>query len=85
MKTSLNNTLLQQFRLELYQSFAARADALLELIDALASTTTARSVAELSLEACFLRQYSSLYAAIDQFFQAAKARQAADTGTVIDL
>jgi len=62
-------THMKQFRSELYQSFAYRADALMELIDALSSATTARSVVELSLEACFLRQYSSVYTAIDKFFQ----------------
>jgi hypothetical protein len=58
------------FRSELYQSFAYDADALMELIDALSSTTTARSVVELSLGACFRRQYSSVYTAINKFFQA---------------
>ncbi len=71
-------THMKQFRSELYQSFAYRADALMELIDALSSTTTARSVVELSLEACFLRQYSSVYTAIDKFFQVTDASKATE-------
>ena len=41
---------LKQFRQELYEAFDHRADALMELLDALSSTPNARSVAELSLE-----------------------------------
>jgi hypothetical protein len=61
------NTPLEQFREQVYQSFTECADALVDLMDALCSQTAARSVAELSLEACFRREYSSLYKAIDQF------------------
>jgi len=64
-------TQLEQFRKQLYQSFARYADSLMDLLDALSSQTTARSVAELSLEGCFQREYSSLYKAIAGFFEGA--------------
>jgi hypothetical protein len=61
---------LDQFRLDLYEYFPYRRDALLDLIDALASNTFARSVIELSLSPLFRREHSSLPDAIDNFFQA---------------
>jgi hypothetical protein len=61
---------LEQFRLDLYDLLAYRPDALLDLIDALASNTFARSVVELSLSVLFRRGHSSLPDAIDNFFQA---------------
>ena len=69
---------LEQFRQELYQTFDLRADALMELVDALSSTTNARSVVELSLSPFFRRQYSSVHDAIAHLFvpsEAAKATQ----------
>lgn len=72
-----NKTPLEQFRQALYQSFKYCADATMDLLDALASQTSARSVAELSLEPVFRREYSSLYAAIDGFFQPAEGEEAA--------
>ena len=74
MKTK---TSLEQFREELYQIFGCYPDATMELLDALASQTHARSVAELSLEAMFPREYSSVYKAIAHFFQASEAAKAA--------
>lgn len=53
-----------QFRKQVYQNFNKRPDCLMELIDALSSNTNARSVAELSLEANFRREYSTLYKGI---------------------
>lgn len=67
---------LKQFRQEIYQAFEARADATMGLIDALSSDTSARSVAELSLRPCFRFSYSSLYDAIDTFYQADEAEKA---------
>lgn len=61
---------LEQFRLELYEVMSHRRDALLDLIDAVASNTFARSVIELSLSPLFRRQYSSVPDALDNFFQA---------------
>jgi len=60
---------LKQFRQELYEAFDHRADALMELLDALSSTPHARSVAELSLSPFFHRGYGSAYDAIAHLFQ----------------
>lgn len=60
-----NQTQLEQFREQVYQSFPRCADALLELLGALCSQASARSVAELSLEPPFRRTYNSVYRAID--------------------
>lgn len=60
-------TQLEQFREKVYQSFGLAADTLMDLVDTLSGQIHARSVAELSLEAGFRREYSSLYKAIDQF------------------
>ena len=69
-------TTLQQFRQQLYNFFPHRADALLELLDALASNTHARSVVELSLSPLFHREYSSVYAAIEHLFVPSKPEKA---------
>ena len=66
----------EQFREQVYQSFSHCADSSMDLVDALCSQTAARSVAELSLEACFRRTYSSVYAAIDAFFEATEPKKA---------
>ena len=60
--------LLEQFRQELIDSFDKRADALMNLIDAICSNTHAKSIAELSLNPICRYQYASIYDAIDQFF-----------------
>ena len=69
---------LTQFRSELYESLPYRADALLDLIDALASNTTARSAIELSLNPLFRRQHNSLPDAIDNYFQASEPDEAVE-------
>lgn len=61
-------TQLEQFRQQLYESFPGRADALMDLLDALSSNTTARSVVELSLSPLFRQGYGSVYTAIHSFF-----------------
>ena len=61
---------LEQFRQELYEVFDHRADALIELLDALSSTPNAQSVAELSLSPFFRRGYGSVYDAMACLFQA---------------
>ena len=61
---------LAQFRLDLYQALPYRRDTLLDLLDALSSNTTARSVVELSLSPFFRRTYSSITDGIGHFFQA---------------
>lgn len=68
---------LEQFRRQVYYSFDQRADATMDLMDALASNTMARSVVELSLSPSFRREYSSVYDAIDHFFEASDPEQAA--------
>jgi len=67
---------LKQFRQELYEAFDLRADALMELIDALSSTPHARSVVELSLSSFFRREYSSVHDAIACLFQPSGPAQA---------
>lgn len=67
---------LSEFRKELYQSFPYRADAILDLIDALASNGSAKSPAELSLNSQFQRQYGSLYRAVDKFFNSTDPQKA---------
>jgi hypothetical protein len=51
----------RQFRTEVYGTFHRRADAVFDLIDALACDTQARSPVELSLSPFFRQQYASLY------------------------
>lgn len=56
---------LKQFRTRLYQSLPRRADATMDLIDALAANTTGRTVVELSLSPHFRRRHASVHDAID--------------------
>ena len=65
MDITLSQKQLTQFRLELYQNFNKQADTLLELVDALSSTPTAKSVVELSQSGCFRRSYSTIFKAIE--------------------
>ncbi len=58
----------EDFRHEVYGWFSHRQDALMDLLDALSSTTTARSVVELSLSPLFRRAYCSVYDAIAHLF-----------------
>jgi hypothetical protein len=67
MKTHTCTTALVQFRQKLYQNFTNRADTLMELVDALCSNTSARSVVEYSLTPCFRRTYSTLYKALAEW------------------
>ncbi len=57
----------EQFREKLYQSFNYRRDTVMELVDAIAANTTARSPVELSLSPLFRREYSALYKGIQEF------------------
>jgi hypothetical protein len=61
MKTTSQSS---QFWQQVYQNFTKRADACKDLVDALSSNTGAKSVVELSLEACFRRDHTSLFKAI---------------------
>ena len=56
----------KQFRDKLYQSFDYRRDTLMDLVDAIAANTTARSPVELSLSSLFRREYSALYKGIQE-------------------
>ena len=58
---------LRQYRESIYQSFEYRADAIMDLLDALSSNISANSVVELSLNPLYLRNYSSVEKSIDQF------------------
>ncbi len=58
-------TQLLGFRQELRAHFTSRKDAIMNLIDALASNTAAKSIAELSLNPIFDYQYASVYDAIN--------------------
>ncbi len=66
---------LKQFRKEVYQSAEKSADALMNLLDALSGQTNARSIAELSMEPSFQREYGSVYQAIGDFLADGKKRQ----------
>ena len=68
----------QQFRQKLYQSFKHRRDSLMDLLDALASNLSARSIAELSLNPLFRRDYSALYKALEQFFSPSSLEKAVE-------
>src|SRR6266508_3839958 len=67
MHTQPCTTALVQFRQKLYQNFTNRADTLLDLVDALCSNGSARSVVEYSLTPCFRRTYSTLYKALAEW------------------
>ena len=63
---------LRYFRDELYLLFPQRADAIMDLIDAISSNTIAASPTELSLNPLFQRQYRSVHVAIKNFAAAEK-------------
>jgi hypothetical protein len=63
-------------RKKLHSSIPYRADAIIDLIDALSANTQAKSVAELSLDPLFRRKYTSLYDAVDNFFVASRPEKA---------
>ena len=69
---------LTQFRQQLYESFPNRPDAIISLLDALCSNTTAQSVAFLSLNPVFRYSYNSVYDGIQHFFQPNHAQTATE-------
>ena len=66
MNTNTRTTQFAQFRPQVYQNFNKykRAAVLMDLVDALASNTTARSPVELSLQPRFRRHYTALFKAV---------------------
>lgn len=56
-----DQTVIQQFRTTVYQSFTQRGDAGLDLIDALTASVMVESPVALSESALFRRAYSSVY------------------------
>lgn len=84
MDTQQTIAQLKEFRQQLYQNLLSRADASMDLLDALSSNTTAKSVVELSLSPLFRREYSSLQDAIDNFFQASSAEKAEEERRVLE-
>ncbi len=79
---------LVNFRQRLYDALVYRADALFNLLDSLSGNTTAQSVVELSLNAPFTRQYSSLHDGVDNLqLRGAKCGDGAhrDGGAAIGL
>ena len=81
---------LQEYRQAMYKQFRLRADAQMELVDALSSNLTAESVVELSLNPQFRRGYSSITDAINAAFQAsagqaAKGERQAQNRSIVKL
>lgn len=66
---------LKKFREEIYCSFTYRKDAALDLLDALSNNTTARSVADLSLNPLCRRNYCSITRVLSQFYAGASSHQ----------
>lgn len=64
---------LTQFRARLYSSFPGRGDALMDLLDALASNQNEQSVVRLSLSPVFRSSWSNVYKVIDRFFKESSA------------
>ena len=59
----------RKFRDKLYQSFDYRRDTVMDLVDAIAANTTAKTPVELSLSSLFSRGYSALYKGIQELSQ----------------
>lgn len=67
-------TKLKQFREELYNSLPARRDALMDLVDALCSDTSSRSVVELCLNPAFRRGHASVHDGVAGLIRTANPR-----------
>lgn len=68
MNTNPDLQPLQQFRQDVYAALPYRRDAIMDLLDAMCSNTTARQVVALSLSPQFRREYGSVFDAIQHFF-----------------
>jgi len=64
-----NTEEMKQFRDRLYSIFPRRADAIMDLVDALCANTSARSVVELSLSPLFRRGHASVHDAVEEVFR----------------
>ena len=82
MNNNKNATQLEQFREQVYQNLNKRADAIMDLLDALSSNSQARSVVELSLEACFRREHTSVFKAITAYRPEWMSKSLAQLGAV---
>jgi hypothetical protein len=67
MNNDEHDTPEKQFRQQVYQNFNKRADARMDLLDALCGNTSAQTVVELSLNPSFRREYSSLFTALQEW------------------
>ena len=67
---------LSKFREGIYGSFEYLGDATMDLLDALSSNQSAKSVVELSLNTLFRRNYSSINEVIDKYFEGKDKEQA---------
>lgn len=63
---------LTMFRDKIYRFFSSRKDAAMELVDALSSNTSAKSVVELSLNPLHRRNYCSITRVLDEFYETDK-------------
>lgn len=68
-------TNLKNFREKIYSFFTHRKDAALDLLDALSSNTSARSVMDLSLSPLHRRNYCSITRVLDEFYLGAAEPQ----------
>lgn len=68
---------LKKFREFLFTNICYRADATIELIDALATNTTADSVVKLSLNPSFKRSYNSIHDALTNFHKGGETQRIA--------
>ena len=57
----------KSWRKFLYNSFGSRPSSIMELVDSLSSNQNAKTVAELSLNPLFRRDYNSIYKGIQEF------------------
>lgn len=64
METTLDTKQLTQFRKAVYQNLDNRADAVMELLDAISSRPETKSVVEYSLAEVYRRNYSTVFKAI---------------------
>ncbi len=62
-----------EYRNKIYKNLNSRADATMDLIDALSGNQQATSPVQLSLNPLFRRKYASIHDAVDNFYVAKNA------------